>query len=148
MLLLGLVLLGATGAFTGLLVAYNTAGPEYTVTMFGNTLGTLNTLQAFLAGIALALLFCLSLAMMFGGARMQRRRRSAQRAARREAASAVAQRDELAARLKDDEAFDDSSRTTITTAGSDASPQVTTVPGNGSAPNAPRRRRMPHVFGH
>ncbi|MDT9688880.1 hypothetical protein Q5762_11055 [Streptomyces sp. P9(2023)] len=31
MLLLGLLLLGATGAFIGLLIADNTGGPEYTV---------------------------------------------------------------------------------------------------------------------
>jgi len=145
MLLLGLVLLGATGAFAGLLIAYNTSGPDYTVTMFNNTLGTLNSRQAFLAGIALALVFCLSLAITIGGARLQRRRRVARAAVRREAASARAQRDELAARLKADEALDDSSMTTV---GSDASSQPAMVPENGSMSNTPKSRRMPHVFGH
>lgn len=69
MLLLGLLLLGATGAFAGLLVAENrSGGPDYAVTMYGNDLGTVNTLGAFLAYIALTLLFCLALAMVTGGA--------------------------------------------------------------------------------
>lgn len=104
MFLLGLLLLCATGAFTGLLIAYNTGGgPDYTVTMFGNTLGTLNSLEIFVAGIVLALLFCLSLAMILGGGVMRRRRRIARRAERREAAQARAERDEMAARLDADQ---------------------------------------------
>jgi signal transduction histidine kinase len=107
MFLLGLVLLGATGAFTGLLIAYNSAGgPDYTVTMFGHTLGTLNTLQAFLAGIALTLVFCLSLAMINVGARHMRRRAASRRAALREASQARAERDELAARLDEQHGYD------------------------------------------
>lgn len=100
MFLLGLLLLCATGAFTGLLIAYNSGGgPDYTVTMFGNTLGTLNSLEIFVAGIVLALLFCLSLTMIVGGGVMRRRRRAARRVERREAAQARAERDEMAARL-------------------------------------------------
>jgi len=77
MLLLGLLLLGATGAFAGLLVAENrSGGPDYAVTMYGNDLGTVNTLGAFLAGIALTLLFCLALAMVTGGAGHARRRKA------------------------------------------------------------------------
>ncbi|WP_234327138.1 hypothetical protein [Streptomyces sp. NRRL WC-3742] len=64
MLLLGLLLLAASGAFTGLLIADNlSGGPDYQVTVLGNDLVTLNGLGIFLAGIALALLFCLGLAM-------------------------------------------------------------------------------------
>jgi len=100
MFLLGLLLLCATGAFTGLLIAYNSGGgPDYTVTMFGNTLGTLNSLEIFVAGIVLALLCCLSLAMIVGGGVVSRRRRAARRVERREAAQARAERDEMAARL-------------------------------------------------
>jgi len=100
MFLLGLVLLGATGAFVGLLIAYNSAGgPDYTVTMFNHTLGTLNSLEIFLAGIALTLVFCLALAMMFAGARHIRRRAADRRTALREARQARAERDALAARL-------------------------------------------------
>jgi hypothetical protein len=100
MFLLGLLVLCATGAFTGLLIAYNSgSGPDYTVTMFGNTLGTLNSLEIFVAGIVLALLFCLSLLMMVGGGMAKRRRRAVRRAERRDAADTRAQRDALAARL-------------------------------------------------
>ena len=87
MLLLGLLLLGATGAFAGLLVAENrSGGPDYAVTMYGNDLGTVNTLGAFLAGIALTLLFCLALAMVTGGANHARRRKAELRRMRRQAA--------------------------------------------------------------
>jgi hypothetical protein len=87
MLLLGLLLLGATGAFAGLLVAENrSGGPDYAVTMYGNDLGTVNTLGAFLAGIALTLVFCLALAMVTGGANHARRRKAELRRMRREAA--------------------------------------------------------------
>jgi hypothetical protein len=100
MLLLGLLLLAATGVFTGLLASENWAGgPDYTVTMFGNTLGTLNSLQIFLAGIALTLVFCLGVAMAALGSRQARRRRAARHAVVREATQARAERDALAARL-------------------------------------------------
>jgi hypothetical protein len=102
MLLLGLVLLAATGAFTGLLISENWAGgPDYTVTMFNHTLGTLNSLQIFLAAIALTLVFCLGLAMAGWGARYARRRRVTRRATLREAQRTRAERDALAARLED-----------------------------------------------
>ena len=80
LLLLGLALLAATGAFVGLLIAYNPSGPDYTVMMFGNSLGTLTSLQIFLAGIALTLVFCLGLWMTVLGAARMRRRRLVQRA--------------------------------------------------------------------
>ncbi|WP_405719112.1 hypothetical protein OG607_04605 [Streptomyces sp. NBC_01537] len=87
MLLLGILLLGATGAFAGLLVSENrSGGPDYAVTMFGNDLGTVNTLGAFLAGIALTLVFCLGLALVTGGANHARRRKAELRRMRREAA--------------------------------------------------------------
>jgi hypothetical protein len=141
MLILGLLLLGATGAFAGLLIAYNSSGgPDYTVTMFSNTLGTLNTLQAFLAGIALTLVFCLSLAMTVGGAGYRRRRRAARLAERREAARARAERDALAARLGDDEVLAGDPAM----AGSDAGAQAA----DSSAPSSRRHIHMPHVFGH
>ncbi|MEU0119728.1 hypothetical protein ABZ137_40240 [Streptomyces bobili] len=64
MLILGLLLLAATGAFTGLVIADNLlGGPEYTVSVLGQDIVTLNTLAVFCAGLALALLFCLGLSM-------------------------------------------------------------------------------------
>ena len=87
MLLLGILLLGATGAFAGLLVSENrSGGPDYAVTMYGNDLGTVNTLGAFLAGIALTLVFCLGLALVTSGANHARRRKAELRRMRREAA--------------------------------------------------------------
>jgi hypothetical protein len=82
-MLLGLVLILGAGAFTGLLIGYNTAGgPDYTVTMFGNTLGTLNTLEIFVAGLVLALIFCIGIVVASTGARMRRARMAEYRAAR------------------------------------------------------------------
>jgi hypothetical protein len=76
MLLLGLLLLGATGAFIGLLIADNlSGGPDYGVTVLGNHIATLNSLGIFLAGIALTLIFGLGCAMVrSAGARARRRR--------------------------------------------------------------------------
>lgn len=69
MLFLGLLLLAATGAFTGLLIADNlSGGPEYSVSVFDQGIATMNTLAVFCAGLALALLFCLGLAMAKRGA--------------------------------------------------------------------------------
>lgn len=63
MLILGVLLLAAVGAFTGLLIADNlSGGPEYTVSVLGQDIATLNTLAVFCSGLALALLFCLGLA--------------------------------------------------------------------------------------
>ncbi|MEU1628879.1 hypothetical protein ABZ746_26915 [Streptomyces sp. NPDC020096] len=86
MLLLGMLLVGATAAFTALAIAENFAGgPGYGVTMFGQHVATLSTLDVFLAGLALALAFCLGLVMMRGGARHARHRRGERRVARRAA---------------------------------------------------------------
>lgn len=64
MLLIGLLLLAATGAFTALVIADNlSGGPEYTVSVLGNDIATMNTLAVFCSGLALALIFCLGLAM-------------------------------------------------------------------------------------
>ena len=101
MLLLGLVLLAATAAFTGLLIADNlSGGPHYTVMVGSDSIATMNMLGVFLAGIALALVFCLGLAMMSAGTARHRRRRAELRSARREAAAVAAERDELAARVE------------------------------------------------
>lgn len=76
MLVLGVLLMMATGAFTALLITENWSGtPEYTVTMFGNDLGTLNSVGIFVAGLALAALFMLAFGLAAGGGLMMRRRR-------------------------------------------------------------------------
>ncbi|MFD9685020.1 hypothetical protein ACFWXO_04590 [Kitasatospora sp. NPDC059088] len=75
LLLLGLLLTAASGTFAGLLIADNlSGGPEYQVTVLGNDLVTLNSLGVFLSGVALALLFCLGLALIGLTRRAPRRR--------------------------------------------------------------------------
>ncbi len=65
MLFLGLLLLAATGAFTGLVIADNlSGGPEYSVSVLGQHIATMNTLAVFCSGLALALLFCLGIALV------------------------------------------------------------------------------------
>ncbi|MFJ6217408.1 hypothetical protein ACIQGZ_29350 [Streptomyces sp. NPDC092296] len=131
MLLLGLLLAGATAAFVGLLIAYNlSGGPNYTVTMFGNNLVSLNHLSAFLAGIALTLVFGLGLAMMAAGAAHHRRRSVRLRSARRQADVATAERDELASRMD-------------ARGGTDRDQVGATREGRTAA-----RHHRPHIFGH
>jgi hypothetical protein len=60
---LGMLLLAATAAFTGLVIADNLGGgPHYTVSMLGQNIATMNALAIFCAGLALALIFALGLA--------------------------------------------------------------------------------------
>ncbi|MFJ5228740.1 hypothetical protein ACIQBJ_02460 [Kitasatospora sp. NPDC088391] len=76
MLLLGLLLFAASGAFAGLLIADNLGGgPETGVSVLGHHLATVSTLGAFLTGLALALLFCAGIALMGGRVRRHRRHR-------------------------------------------------------------------------
>jgi len=85
MLLLGILLVCGTAAFTALLIADNFAGgPQYTVTLLGHHVATLSTLGAFLAGAALALVFCAALLLATAGARRERRRNAELRTARRD----------------------------------------------------------------
>jgi hypothetical protein len=100
MLLMGLILLGGAAAFAGLLVTQNSAGgPDYGVSLFGFDVGTMNTVQAFLAGVALCLVFCLGVALAVGSVLRAHRRRAHLDAERREALRIRAERDEMAARL-------------------------------------------------
>jgi len=85
MLVLGLLIVAATVAFAIVVIADNLGGgPHYSVSLFDHHLATVSTLGAFLAGLALALLFAVGLMMMSAGARHERRRRAELRAARRE----------------------------------------------------------------
>ncbi|MFF7249195.1 hypothetical protein ACFZBU_35415 [Embleya sp. NPDC008237] len=96
MFLLGLLLAACAGAFAALLIAYNTSGgPEYTVTIFGTDMVTLNSLAIFCSGLALGLIFSLGLLLMGGKARLSRARRNRERRARDRAAL---ERDSAAAR--------------------------------------------------
>ncbi|KQV17486.1 MULTISPECIES: hypothetical protein [unclassified Kitasatospora] len=94
MILLGVLLLAAAGAFTGLLIADNlSGGPDYTVTVLGNQIATMNSLAIFLSGIALALIFGLGVLLAAGGGARIRRRSGQRREARAEAGQATAARD-------------------------------------------------------
>jgi hypothetical protein len=74
-------LAGGAGAFTGLVIAYNTAGgPKYTAEIFAQSLPTLNTLGVFCSGVALRLIFCFGLWLVVGGTK-----RTAHRSTRRPA---------------------------------------------------------------
>ncbi|MFD7988153.1 hypothetical protein ACFV4M_32950 [Kitasatospora indigofera] len=82
LLLLGLLLLGATGAFVGLVIADNTGGPTYDVTILGHQIATMTGLAIFLSGAALILVAGLALAMVKLGAGRAGRRRQLIRSAR------------------------------------------------------------------
>lgn len=72
---LGLLLLVTTSAFTALVIAGNlSGGPDYPVSVLDHHIATLNTLAVFCSGLALALIFCLGLAVTAGGAVHHRRR--------------------------------------------------------------------------
>lgn len=76
MLILGLLLLAAAGAFTGLVIADNLpGGPEYTVSVLGQDIATMNTLAIFCSGLALALIFCAGLSAVASAASHRRRER-------------------------------------------------------------------------
>ncbi|MFF3561674.1 hypothetical protein ACFYXS_16685 [Streptomyces sp. NPDC002574] len=131
MLLLGLLLMGATAAFTGLLISDNlSGGPDYTVTMFGTDIATLNTLGVFLAGIALGLVFCVAAGMAMAGAGRSRSRRAELRTLRRRA-----------------RAHEAAAATPAGTTDAGTADTATTTTGKTTATVPSRRSRM-HLFGH
>lgn len=100
MLILGLLLLACTAAFAGLAIADNlSGGPDYDVSMFGHHLATMNGVEIFCAGLALALLFGIGAMLSSAGLALNRRTSRKLSAARRHAADTERERDELAARL-------------------------------------------------
>ncbi|MFD9124062.1 hypothetical protein [Kitasatospora sp. NPDC059571] len=75
MLLLGLIFLMVSGTFTGLLIADNLhGGPATQVSVLGNDIGAYTVPKAFLAGVALTLLFVAGAAMARHGILRARRR--------------------------------------------------------------------------
>lgn len=103
MLILGLLLVVVSGAAAAVLIAYNTGGTAQTVTAFGRDVADVTMMQAFLAGIVVALVFLLGLSMVMMAGRRGRENRARYREARREAKAAAAERDELAEQLRKDE---------------------------------------------
>ncbi|MDX3849949.1 hypothetical protein [Streptomyces sp. AK02-01A] len=127
MLIIGLLLMAATAAFTALLIAFNlSGGPDYAVTLFGSTPFTINALGAFLSGIALMLIFGLGLWFMLGGAALIVRRSKKRRAARH----AVSERDELRGQLHN----------------ARSEPPAADSSGSGAAPHSAPTSRRPHRF--
>lgn len=101
MVFLGLLLVLLAVGATALVAGFNrSGGPEYTVTLFGNDVATVNTWQAFLAGVAVAVLVCVGLAMIMVADRRHRAVGAEVAAARRDAEAAAAERDRLAGRLE------------------------------------------------
>ncbi|HET9379442.1 MAG TPA: hypothetical protein VFP69_01240 [Streptomyces sp.] len=76
MLILGLLLLAGSAAFTALAIAGNlSGGPEFTVSVLGQDIATMNMLAVFCSGLALALVFCLGLALMSASRTHRRHKR-------------------------------------------------------------------------
>lgn len=102
MLILGLLILACTGAFTGLVLADNlSGGPDYRVTVLGEHIATMNTLAVFCAGLALALLFGLGCLMVLAAEASRRRKRRQLVDVRRKERATARERDALAARLEE-----------------------------------------------
>ncbi|MFE5138431.1 hypothetical protein ACFRDV_12245 [Streptomyces fagopyri] len=98
MLFLGLLLVAATAAFTGLAISDNLGGgPDYTVSLLGHDIATMSALMIFCAGLTLALIFSLGLWMAAGGA-VHRRRRTMRIRNERDAMAAQLSQREAAAR--------------------------------------------------
>jgi hypothetical protein len=83
LIILGMLLAGGVATFTGLLIAYNTAGgPRFTPEIFGQSLVTLNSLGLFVGGLVFGLIFGLGLWLITGGTRHIKRGRRFRRVAR------------------------------------------------------------------
>ncbi|WP_228120211.1 hypothetical protein [Streptomyces fagopyri] len=139
MLFLGLLLVAATAAFTGLAISDNLGGgPDYTVSVLGSDIATMSALMIFCAGLALALLFSLGLWMAAGGA-VHRRNRTMRIRNERDAMSAQLSQRESTARPQGP---------TDAAAGqagaAEPTPRSTAVT---SEPRRHRSRRI-HLFGH
>jgi ABC-type nickel/cobalt efflux system permease component RcnA len=103
MLILGLLLVVVSGAAAAVLIGYNSAGAAETVSAFGRDIASVTLMQAFVAGIVVALVFLLGLWMIVAAGKRSREHRARYREARREARSAAKERDQLADRIRHDE---------------------------------------------
>ena len=103
MLVLGLLLVVLSGAVGVLLIAYNNGGDTQTVTVFGRDLADVTMAQAFVAGLVVAAVFLIGLAMILSAGRRARENRARYREARKEAKAAARERDELAQQLRKEE---------------------------------------------
>ncbi|MPZ83741.1 MAG: hypothetical protein GEV28_26450 [Actinophytocola sp.] len=103
MLILGLLLVVVSGAAAVVLIAYNTGGAAETVSAFGRDITDVTMMQAFVAGLVVALVFVLGAWLLVVGGRRGREHRARYRDARREAKATAKERDELADRLRDED---------------------------------------------
>jgi ABC-type nickel/cobalt efflux system permease component RcnA len=99
MLILGLLLVLSSAAAVVLLLAYNAGGPEQTIVLFGREIADATPADTFVAGIVLALVFCLGLWMVVATGRQRRLARSKYLAEHRKAEAVAAERDQLAEQL-------------------------------------------------
>jgi uncharacterized membrane protein len=105
MLILGLLLIIASGAVAVVLIAHNGEGSPQTVFSFGRDIADVTVMQAFVAGIVVALVFVLGIWMAVVGARHSREYRARYREARHAARAAARERDELAERVRQEEEY-------------------------------------------
>jgi hypothetical protein len=103
MLILGLLLVVVSGAAGVLLIAYNNGGAEQTVTMFGRDWTSATIMEAFVAGMVVAAVFLLGVAMILSASRRARANRARYHEVRHEAKVAARERDKLAKQLRDEE---------------------------------------------
>ena len=76
MLIIGLLLVVVSGAAAAVLIAYNSGGTAETVSVFGRDIADITLMQAFVAGIVVALVFLLGLWMVVGAGRRSREHRA------------------------------------------------------------------------
>lgn len=103
MLILGLLLLVVSGAAGVLLIASNNGGTEQTITMFGQQWAGVTMMEAFVAGLVVAAVFLLGVAMIMSGGRRARQNRARYHEVRREAKVTARERDKLAEQLRQEE---------------------------------------------
>lgn len=133
MLILGLLLLVVSGAAGVLLIAYNTGGAEQTVTMFGRDWTSASMMEVFVAGMVVAAVFLLGLAMIASASKRARANRARYREVRHEAKAAARERDKLAEQLRKEEDRRESATETMVTP-----PVGTPVAQPAGAPPTPR----------
>jgi uncharacterized membrane protein len=105
MLIVGLILILASGAVATVLIAHNGGGLAQTVFAFGRDIADVTVMEAFVAGIVVTLVFVLGTWMTVVGARRSREYRARYREAPHAARDAARERDELAERVRQDEEY-------------------------------------------
>src|SRR4051812_34339732 len=104
MLIIGLLLIILSVAFGALVIAFNASEPTTSITLFGQEIAAMNPVQVFIAGFALALIFCIGIWMVAATERRRRALRANYKSVRSEAAEAKVERDHLAEQLNQQQA--------------------------------------------